>query len=127
MIGSQQAFAIGAEFSATGATFGAKTAAATAHYGAILQTKIRGRASGRPGPRVITGNYRGSIEMRLISQGFITAAVIGTDAPQGRRLELGFSGTDSLGRNYDQSPFPHFGPAFDEVKDDYVDAIGGLL
>jgi hypothetical protein len=36
---------------------------------------------------------------------------IGTDLPYGRRLEFGFTGTDSLGRNYAQPPFPHVQPA----------------
>ena len=30
----------------------------------------------------------------------------------GRRIELGYHGTDSLGRTYDQRAFPYLGPAF---------------
>lgn len=33
--------------------------------------------------------------------------------PQARRLELGFTGVDSLGRHYDQRARPHLGPAIE--------------
>lgn len=127
MIGSAQAFKIGSEFAAAGAAFATQSAAKTAHYGALLQTRVRANASGRPGPRVITGNYRSSIGLSLSTSGAVSKAVVGTNAPQGRRLELGFADTDSLGRAYNQPPFAHFGPAFDEIKDDYAQAIGGLV
>ncbi|MFF8840461.1 HK97 gp10 family phage protein [Streptomyces sp. NPDC015130] len=73
--------------------------------------RIRANASGRPGPNVITGVYRSSwqAEGRRIPYG--AECTIGTRQPQGRRLEFGFHGYDSLGRFYDQPPFPHVGPA----------------
>jgi hypothetical protein len=77
--------------------------------GQQLVTRIRANASGRPGPRVITGNYRRSWSTRLVSGAL--AVVVGTNAPQARRLEYGFSGTDSLGRRYNQPPFAHVEPA----------------
>ncbi|MEV0446303.1 hypothetical protein AB0I46_46175, partial [Streptomyces spectabilis] len=43
--------------------------------------------------------------------GPVIVAEVGTNAPQGRRLEFGFVGVDSLGRHYNQPPFPHLGPA----------------
>lgn len=81
------------------------------HTGTLGQARIRGNASGRPGPNVITGAYRNSWrpETHRIPYGAI--CTLGTDAPQGRRLELGFNGTDSLGRSYNQPPFPHVQPA----------------
>jgi hypothetical protein len=62
--------------------------------------RIRQNASGRPGPNVITGQYRASwrAETRGIPYG--AECTIGTNAPQGRRLELGFVGVDSIGRHY---------------------------
>lgn len=82
-----------------------------AHTGEMGVARIRGNASGRPGPNVITGAYRNSwrAETRGLPHGAM--CTIGTDAPQGRRLEFGFTGTDSLGRNYNQPPFPHVQPA----------------
>ena len=76
----------------------------------LLQTTVR-HASGRPGPRIITGQYvsafyvvrnRWSVEVR-------------NDSPQSRRLEYGFYGTDSMGRVYHQPAFPHMAPARAEV------------
>ncbi|RSO40609.1 hypothetical protein DMH15_14715 [Streptomyces sp. WAC 06725] len=45
----------------------------------------------------------------------MVVAEVGTSAPQGRRLESGFVGADSLGRHYAQPPFPHLGPAVDQA------------
>ncbi len=80
----------------------------TVDRGAAL---VRGNASGRPGPNVITGAYRASIRGVVSFAGLLVRGIIGTNAVQGPRLELGFHGTDSIGRTYNQGPFPHFGPA----------------
>lgn len=96
----------------------------TVKFGALLQTRVRARASGRPGPRRQKGDYRRGIGRqsgRLPGGG--SYAVVGTNAPQGRRLEMGFVGTDSLGRRYSQPPYPHFGPALDETGPEYVAAL----
>lgn len=84
---------------------------AVRHTGEMGVARIRGNASGRPGPNVITGAYRNSWrpEMRGLPHGAL--CTIGTDLPYGRRLEFGFTGTDSLGRSYNQPPFPHVQPA----------------
>ena len=86
-----------------------------AHTGVLGQARIRGGASGRPGPNVITGGYRNSWKSvpRRIPYG--AQCTLGTEAPMGRRLEFGFTGTDSLGRHYNQPPFPHVGPAIDFI------------
>ena len=81
------------------------------HAAELGRAQIKGHASGRPGPNVITGDYRNSwqIETRRLPYG--AQCTIGTDRPQGRRLEFGFVGADSLGRIYAQPPFPHVQPA----------------
>lgn len=81
------------------------------HTGTLGAARIRGNASGRPGPNVITGAYRRSwrTETRGLPHGAL--CTIGTELPYGRRLEFGFSGTDSIGRTYNQPPFPHVQPA----------------
>jgi len=81
------------------------------HTATLGIARIRGNASGRPGPNVITGAYRTSWrpEMRGLPHG--AACTIGTSLPYGRRLEFGFTGTDSIGRTYAQPPFPHVQPA----------------
>lgn len=78
---------------------------------------VRGRASGRPGPRVITGDYRRSISGDIIEGGLgRIVGQIGSNAAQARRLEFGFFGPDSLGRRYNQSPYPHFGPSVPDIS-----------
>lgn len=84
--------------------------------GQQLLTSIRGHASGRPGPRAITGNYRRSWNMRLSGTTGRISAEIGTNAPQARRLEYGFVGVDRLGRVYNQPPYPHVQPAADQIE-----------
>lgn len=81
------------------------------HHTALLQTRVKAGASGRPGPRAPTGDYRRTINRRVVSLRGIATGTVGTNAPQARRLEYGFVGTDRLGRVYDQPPYPHFGPA----------------
>lgn len=88
------------------------------HTGVLGVARIKGYASGRPGPNVITGDYRGSWHpgpTRRLPYG--AQCTIGTDRPQGRRLEFGFVGTDSLGRTYNQPPFPHVQPALPYIQD----------
>jgi hypothetical protein len=91
---------------------------AVKHTGTLGAARIRGFASGRPGPNVITGDYRGSWQptaTRRLPYGAM--CTIGTDRPQGRRLEFGFVGPDSLGRVYNQPPFPHVQPALPFIQD----------
>ncbi|MCA1220252.1 hypothetical protein [Streptomyces sp. 8L] len=88
---------------------------AVTHAGALGKALIQANASGRPGPNVITGAYRSSWRTEPIRIPYGAMCTIGTDAPQGRRLEFGFTGVDSLGRYYDQPPFPHVGPALPAI------------
>lgn len=74
-------------------------------------------ASGRPGPNAPTGDYRGSWGVEDVNEGpGAVARSAGTDRAQARRLEYGFVGTDSMGRTYDQQPYPHMGPAVDTIE-----------
>jgi hypothetical protein len=102
---------------------GAKVAAAAqrtiTREALLLQTAVKRHASGRPGPRMITGDYNRSIAIRV---GVLWAEVF-TNKPQGRRLEYGFTGEDSLGRHYDQPPFAHFLPAALERERPFEQAL----
>lgn len=80
----------------------------------LLQLVIK-HASGRPGPNVVTGAY--------ISSFVIVEDKVVNHSPQTHRLEYGFVGSDSLGRNYHQPAFPHFRPALQEIKGEYVRGI----
>lgn len=96
-------------------------------YGQLLTTRVQAKASGRPGPNAPTGDYRRSITMRVQDEVFGTLVFVGTNAPQGRRLEFGFVGRDSLGRDYNQPPFPHFGPAIDEIAPQFAAALEAVV
>lgn len=89
--------------------------------GLLLRTTVRAKASGRPGPRVQTGDYRRGISLSLGTVigslgGPVPYATVYSDSPQGQRLENGFVGVDSLGRAYHQPAFPHWAPAAREVE-----------
>jgi len=82
----------------------------------LLETRVKANASGRPGPRVITGDYRRSINSQFEHTATSYGGTVGTNAPQARRLENGFVGPDRLGRVYNQPPFPHFAPALTSIR-----------
>lgn len=89
---------------------------AVRHTGELGRGLIRGNASGRPGPNIITGQYWASWES--VTRGIPGGAqcTLGTRRPQGRRLEFGFwDMTDSIGRHFFQPPYPHVGPALPEI------------
>ncbi|WP_373301049.1 HK97 gp10 family phage protein [Streptomyces violascens] len=98
--------------------------AAMRHSAQALVQDVRQRASGRPGPRVITGRYRASWSSEVHRAGRVVVGDVGTSAPQGRRLEFGFVGVDSLGRHYSQRPYPHLGPAVDQAGSRLVQDLG---
>lgn len=95
----------------------------------LVRAMIRFNASGRPGPNIITGDYFdswGPAQPFAVPDG--GGAIVGTDRPQGRRLEFGFMNMyDSLGRFYRQPPFPHVEPAVNELSDEYADAFKDAL
>lgn len=92
----------------------------TNEYGQRLVDQVQQNASGRPGPNVITGQYRAGIRIMDKSRYSVT---VGTDAVQARRLEFGFVGVDAIGRHYAQPAFPHFRPASDQVAPQYFQAM----
>ncbi len=74
----------------------------------FLLEEIRKNASGRPGPDVVTGVYRDSWG--------ISGDMVTTRHPAALRLEFGYVGVDSLGRDYNQPPFPHVRPALEAAQ-----------
>lgn len=92
--------------------------------GRLLRALIMENASGRPGPNVITGDYRSSWRPEPFPVPDGGGVVIGTDRPQGRRLEYGFYDmTDSIGRHFFQVPRPHVEPAVNELSPEYERAF----
>lgn len=121
---------VAADLAAVGMRAGAQAVAVTRMYGMLLQANVRRRASlprtGPPGPRIQTGNYVRSIGLQLGLSLAGPTATVGSNAPQARRLELGFRDVDSLGRAFDAPPYPHYGPALDEIAPLFVAAIAKL-
>jgi hypothetical protein len=97
------------------------------HYAMLLETAIKANASGRPGPNAPTGDYRRSWTHEISTNGLTVEAIIGTNKPQARRLEFGFVGVDSLGRIYNQPPYPHVGPAVEEIRPAFLAAVGAAV
>ncbi|GAA3153614.1 HK97 gp10 family phage protein [Streptomyces rectiviolaceus] len=90
----------------------------------LARALIRENASGRPGPNIITGQYVASWQIEPFGVPDGGGAVIGTSAPQGRRLEYGFYDmTDSVGRHFFQVPRPHVDPAVNELSSEYEQAF----
>jgi hypothetical protein len=104
------------ELENTGSKIAAVGRIATQTYGRSLRDAVRAHASGRPGPNIITGKYWESIKYRTKTTPVGFVAEVYSNAPQAYRLEYGFVGTDSLGRHYNQPPFPHFRPALQEIS-----------
>jgi len=60
-------------------------------------------------PASISGDLKRSIDHEMHPTKL--EGRVGTNLDYSRRLELGFSGTDSLGRKYTQAPRPYLRPA----------------
>ncbi len=108
---------------AAGVKAGVRAFAVTQHFGVVLQGRVKANAAGRPGPRIQTGDYSRSISLRVGREAGGVAARVGTNRPQGRRLEFGFHGADTKGRVYNQAALPHFGPAFDKTAPEFEAAV----
>lgn len=121
------AFEVATELEGAGIRATAKAIALTRHHAMLLETRVKAAASGRPGPRAITGDYRRSWTTTYVMGPNGIRAIIGTNRPPGRRLEYGFVGADRIGRVYNQPPFPHVGPAADQTIPEYVTAMSQIL
>lgn len=110
------------------AKVGGETFLVVRTWGLALNRAVQAHASGRPGPRVRTGDYRRSWSVITYTRlGGEAIAEAGTNAPQGPRLEFGFTGEDALGRHYNQPPFPHARPALTEIEAPFVSALGRVI
>lgn len=124
MVDASPAYRVAREIQQHGLRVGPAVARVVRHHGQLLVTRVKAKARGRPGPRMVTGDYNRSWGGQF---GFLDGGptfVAGTNNPQGRRLEFGFEGEDSLGHYYDQPPFPHAGPAVDETEPGFVRDLG---
>ncbi len=78
---------------------------------------LRGTVQAEPAPvppRVLTSRLRTSITNRVEIVLDVVVGRVGTNVPYARRLELGFFGTDSKGRNFNQEARPYLRPSLTE-------------
>ena len=76
-----------------------------------------GRAKGSiQGSAVVEGDAIFSVETKRNFLSHLIIGVLGSNVPYIRRLEFGFSGSDSLGREYDQKGLFFFSKAFTSSK-----------
>lgn len=97
-----------------GAQLHEATAAATMAAAHLVQRNVMAEAP------VVTGTLRRSVH----TEGpFGTMARVGPATVYARRVELGFTGADSLGRNYDQAANPYtqrgYEASLDEIGEIY--------
>lgn len=90
----------------------------------VTYTPLDGGESGEIGPRVQTGDTRRRVQAGPVrEQDGTVYGEVATDVVHSLRLELGYTGTDSLGRVVDQPPYPAWRPAADVTLPEYQDAI----
>lgn len=77
---------------------------------------------GQP-PHVLYGDLRQSINHTVEKRKSAVVLRIGSNDQKARRLELGFMGTDKLGRRYRQEPRPYLRPAVVNNRREIIDRI----
>lgn len=127
MSAARDAALVAGAFVSLGKRVSTQSVPMTRRYGLLVQTQARANASGRPGPRAITGHHRRSITSKTTVTPAAVEAIIGPTSPQGRRLELGFVGVDSAGRHYHQPPFPYLQPAMDKYAEQFIKEMESLV
>lgn len=95
----------------------------TRTYTHLLVEEIKQNASGRPGPEIVTGQYHDSWTADFTYEDGTLVGDAFTNEPQANRLEHGFHGVDSIGRAYDQPPYPHVLPAVLVITPRYEAAL----
>lgn len=124
--GADRVEMIAREFQVRSVQSHAEMLAISRHFGQLLKRRVLARCEGRPGPNRVTGAYQQDLFYDALQSAQLAQLVVGSYSPYARRLEFGFVGVDSLGRHYNQPPFPHFGPAADETMPEYYAAVERL-
>ena len=72
---------------------------------------------------IVTTRLRGSITNEVEE----TVGRVGTNVEYARRVEMGFVGTDSLGRTYNQAPKPYLRPALEKNRSKILGLFRNLI
>lgn len=80
-------------------------------------------------PAVLFGQLKGSFQTRYSDEGNLHLGYVGpVGVPYAKRLEFGFFGPDSIGREYEQEPRPYMEPVAFENEDEVGKILrGGLI
>lgn len=106
----------------------ATAARTTALRAGVTSAALLVENDARPLAPYLTGTLRRSIRTELMQESETKMiAHVGSSEPYARRMELGFVGTDSLGRRYNQAPRPYLRPALDMNKDNIVREVGQAI
>jgi hypothetical protein len=93
----------------------------------VSRGNIHGDNPSLPGepPKVVSGVLRSNITHEVVRNADTISGFVGVreNVAYARRLELGFVGVDSLGRNIDQAPRPFLRPAVLRSRDKIVELI----
>jgi hypothetical protein len=90
---------------------------AIARGAAEVEKTAKENAAGTPGPDVVTGTLRRGVGHTPVHRVGLVGwqSEVGPTVIYSRRIDLGFKGTDSLGRIYNQEAKPYFTPAWEKV------------
>lgn len=96
---------------------------------AVERTKsgrLRGLGPSTPPdpPHVLTGRLRQSIAFEVTVEPNAVVGRVGTNVVYARRLELGFVGTDALGRTINQAARPYLRPSLAENREEIMRMLG---
>lgn len=80
-------------------------------------------APGQP-PATDIGRLRSSITHKVVRKRLKVIGLVGANTEYARRQELGFVGTDALGRSYNQAERPYLRPALWNNKSEIKSILG---
>jgi hypothetical protein len=89
----------------------------------VLRDRAREHSRGRPGPNLITGQFHDAWTYAVGGD----EAVVSNGSVYANRLEWGFVGVDSIGRHYNQPPYPSLGPAVARSGDLLAEEIAKVI
>lgn len=87
----------------------------------ISQAVLEGAKARVP---VVTGHLRDAGRVEPLAKHQYAVVF---DKPYAKRIEFGFTGTDSLGRYYNQPPHPYLRPAYEEQRLQALEKTADLL
>lgn len=90
---------------------------------AKLRDRARDHSQGRPGPNVITGQFRDAWTYAVGGE----SATVANGSVYAARLEFGFFGRDSIGRFVHAPPYPSLQPAIAESETLLEDELAKVL